>query len=155
MVVSRTVLSERSPFFTQVPKVFQSNTQRTYIEGRNIPYLNCLRKPTLKGKNNSTHLIQWMKEDFYCLLFPLEVSTVLFGVNMYYFTEKLVYKDLTANASHFVVFLIPFVRRKYIYFTLLRWVLFLSAYQLCKYNVLNHVHDVSNITQCNAVVTKS
>ena len=32
--------------------------------------------------------------------------------------KKLVYKDLRANAFHFVVFLIPFVRQKYIYFTL-------------------------------------
>ena len=64
------------------------------------------------------------------------------------------YKDLRANAFHFVVFLIPFVRKKYIYFTLLTCVLFLMAYQLCKYNVLNHVQDVCNITQCNAVVTK-
>ena len=63
-----------------------------------------------------------MKGEFYCLLFPLEVSTVLFGVDMYYFMEKISVqiKDLRANAVHFVVFLIPFVRKKYIYFTLLR-----------------------------------
>ena len=30
-----------------------------------------------------------MKEDFYCLPFPLEVNAVLFGIDMYYFTEKI------------------------------------------------------------------
>ena len=30
------------------------------------------------------------------------------------------YKDVRANAVHFVVILIPFVRKKYLYFTLLR-----------------------------------
>ena len=65
------------------------NATNIYWRGKYILLLvNCLRKPTPKGKNNSTHLIQWMKEHFYCLLFPLEVSAVLFGINMYYFTEK-------------------------------------------------------------------
>lgn len=69
---------------------YKKNATNIYWRAKYIILLvNCLRKPTLKGKNNSTHLIQWMKEDFYCLLFPLEVSSVLFGVNVYYFTEKI------------------------------------------------------------------
>ena len=54
------------------------------------------------------------------------------------------YKDLRANAFHFVVFLIPFVRQKYIYFKPLRGVLFLLAYQLCKYNVAQFLFCWSN-----------
>ena len=38
MVVYRTVLSEKSPVFTQVPKVFRSKRQRTYIKEQNISY---------------------------------------------------------------------------------------------------------------------
>ena len=54
------------------------------------------------------------------------------------------YKDLRANAFHFVVFLIPFLRQKYIYFKPLRGVLFLLAYQLCNYNVAQFLFCWSN-----------
>ena len=76
-------------FLRKFLKSLQVKRTNIYWRAKYILLLiNCLRKPTLKGKNNSTLLIQWMKEDLYCLLFPLQVSTVLFGVNMYYFTEK-------------------------------------------------------------------
>ena len=95
-----------------------------------------------------------MKEDFYCLLFPLEVSTVPFGVNMYYFTEKnSVQRPKSKCISLCCVFNSFCTPKVHIFYTF-KVSTVPVAYQLCKYNVLNHVHDVSNITQCNAVVTK-
>ena len=70
-------------FYASSKSLCKYNATNIYWRAKYILLLlNWLRKPTLKGKNNSTHLIQWMKEDFYCLLFPFEVSTVLFGTNV-------------------------------------------------------------------------
>ena len=97
-----------------------------------------------------------MKEDFYCLLFPLEVSSVLFGVNVYYFTEKIsVQRPKSKCISLCCVFNSFCTPKVYIFYALKVSTVpvGLSVMQI-QYSVLNHVHDVSNITQCNAVVTK-
>ena len=106
-------------FFTPVPKVFTSTTHEHILKSE-IYLITCklTQKTDPKGEKQQYSLDSVNERRLLLSTFSLGSEYCSFRDKRTISRKKLVYKDLRANAFHFVVFLIPFVRQKYIYFTL-------------------------------------
>ena len=119
VVAYRTVLSEKSPFLRKFQKSLQVQRNEHILKSE-IYLITCklIQKTDPKGEKQQYSLDSVNERRLLPFTFSLESEYCSFRDKRTISRKKLVYKDLRANAFHFVVFLIPFVRQKYIYFTL-------------------------------------
>lgn len=119
VVAYRTVLSEKSPFLSKFQKSLQVQRNEHILKSE-IYLITCklTQKTDPKGEKQQYSLDSVNERRLLLFTFSLGSEYCSFRDKRTISRKKLVYKDLRANAFHFVVFLIPFVRQKYIYFTL-------------------------------------
>ena len=119
VVAYRTVLSEKSPFLRKFQKSLQVQRNEHILKSA-IYLITCklTQKTDPKGEKQQYSLDSVNERRLLLFTFSLGSEYCSFRDKRTISRKKLVYKDLRANAFHFVVFLIPFVRQKYIYFTL-------------------------------------
>lgn len=119
VVAYRTVLSEKSPFLRKFQKSLQVQRNEHILKSE-IYLITCklTQKTDPKGEKQQYSLDSVNERRLLLFTFSLGSEYCSFRDKRTISRKKLVYKDLRANAFHFVVFLIPFVRQKYIYFTL-------------------------------------
>ena len=119
VVAYRTVLSEKSPFLRKFQKSLEVQRNEHILKSE-IYLITCklTQKTDPKGEKQQYSLDSVNERRLLLFTFSLGSEYCSFRDKRTISRKKIVYKDLRANAFHFVVFLIPFVRQKYIYFTL-------------------------------------
>ena len=119
VVAYRTVLSEKSPFLRKFQKSLEVQRNEHILKSE-IYLITCklTQKTDPKGEKQQYSLDSVNERRLLLFTFSLGSEYCSFRDKRTISRKKIVYKDLRANAFHFVAFLIPFVRQKYIYFTL-------------------------------------
>ena len=119
VVAYRTVPSEKPPFLRKFQKSLQVQRNEHILKSE-IYLITCklTQKTDPKGEKQQYSLDSVNERRLLLFTFSLGSEYCSFRDKRTISRKKIVYKDLRANAFHFVVFLIPFVRQKYIYFTL-------------------------------------